>query len=177
MKRRELLLLGGGALAGGGGLLLAQNDWDTQQAVGEAQNATADLTGQTTDGGWGKEFGIFSPGFEKIEFINLHVLRIHFGEHNMDGFGVRHSSLDDVEDDIYGCAAPKSTGTRDVPLSDILRSRDAVYPSYQFDIHAYEGEFSSCSQRFKLRISTESKGSVSFRLPEQIAPRSAFDTS
>lgn len=120
------------------------------------------------DAGMAQKFGPLSPGFEKIEFVrvmasnfNGWIARISFGSHNMDGFGVRHSSLDSIEDDIYVCEAPKSTGTREVPIAVLLRDEGAVYPNRKFDLVAYEGSFSKCGQTFQLNLSMEVKGKSS----------------
>jgi hypothetical protein len=177
MNRRELLVGIGGVTVGGGSLLLAQNGGDPQGTVNDVKNISSGIVGESSAGNMTQEFGIFSPGFQKIEFINLDVLRIHFGSHDMDGFGVRHASLDEIKDDIYVCTAPRSTGTRDVPLVDLLQEQDAVYPSYRFHLIAYEGQFTECGQTFQFNFSRETKGTATFKLPESIAPSSAFDTS
>lgn len=95
----------------------------------------------------------------------------------MDGFGIRHASLDSIEDDIYVCKAPKSTGKRKVPIVRVLEKDDAVYPNWIFKLIAYEGQFSDCGDRFQMNISRETKGSVGFSLPKVLGPKSSFQDS
>lgn len=185
MNRRGFLYLLGGVAIGGGGIVAAQNGGDVGMAISDINNMTGDAFGSSSqpreDSLMTQEFGFGSPGFEKIEFerviasnFNGWLATITFGSHNMDGFGIRHSSLDSIEDDIYVCAAPKSTGTREIPIMRVLKEDGAVYPDRTFNLVAYEGEFSDCGQRFQLNISMETKGMATFTLPREVAPPSSF---
>lgn len=185
MNRRGLLYLLGGAAIGGGGIVTAQNGGDVDATISDFNNMTGGvlegLAKTSEDSPMTQEFGFGSPGFEKIEFerviasnFNGWLATITFGSHDMDGFGIRHSSLDSIEDDIYVCAAPKSTGTRDIPIVRVLKEDGAVYPDRTFNLMAYEGEFSDCGQSFQFNFSFETKGSATFTLPKKVAPASAF---
>lgn len=183
-RRGFLYLLGGGAL-GAGGIVSAQNDWDADKTVSSLTETTNGVLGTSDnpDTELTQEFGFFSSGFEKIEFkrviasnFNGWVAVITFGSHSMDGFGIRHSSLDSIEDDLYVCKPPKSTGERKVPIIQLLNEEDAVYPTRNFDLIAYEGEFSDCGDRMQFNISYETTGSAGFTLPERIAPESSFQS-
>lgn len=181
-RRNFLYLLGGGAL-GGGGIIASQNEWNVDKSIESISKSTGDLLGKSDreNSELVQDFGFLSPGFDKIEFkrviasnFNGWLAEITFGTHSMDGFGIRHSSLDSIEDDIYVCKAPKSTGTRRVPIVRILKNEDAVYPNRNFKLVAYEGQFSECGASFQLNISRETKGTAEFTLPKKIAPESSF---
>lgn len=125
----------------------------------------------------GKEFGFGSPGFDRIEWINLNVLRIYFEpDHGMDGFGIKHSfdENDDLDDNLLLCEAPRFEGPVDYPLIDVIKSSSVKYPNRTFDLIAYDGQFSECGQQFQLNFVQEVLGTVSFTIPASIAPRPNF---
>lgn len=180
MKRREALSLLAGGIIGSSSTMLVHNGGNVDKTVNDFGNMTDLELGGDSDN-LTQEFRVGSPGFEKIEFLQVSsneslrwFARITFGSHDMDGFGLRHTSLESIEDDLYVCEAPTSTGTRDVPIAAILREQDAVYPDRQFDLVGYDGQFSECSQEFQLNVSTDVDGSVTFTVPEEVAPESAF---
>ena len=185
MDRRKFLQWVGSGAIGAGGVVTAQNGGDVEKTIGDVSEAMNGVLGgilpQSKNGGRTQSFGLLSPSFEKIEFqrviasnFNGWIAIVTFGSHDMDGFGVRHTSLDSIEDDIYVCQAPKSTGTQRFPIARLLRRQDPVYPNRQFDLIAYEGEFSDCGSRFQFNVSLETKGSAGFTVPKEVAPASAF---
>lgn len=126
----------------------------------------------------GKEFGFGTPGFDRIEWINLNVLRIYFEQdHNMDGFGIMHSfdENDDFDAAMYLCAAPRFEGPKDYPIVEEIKSTSLSYPNRKFKLVAFEGEFSNCGESVQFNYLTEVLGAATFTIPESIAPRPNFD--
>ena len=118
----------------------------------------------------GKSFGPLSPGFESIEWINLNVLRVNFNEdHQMDFFTINHEYRGEYDDAIYVEEAPDFGGQVDYPLIDEIQNSETVYPTRTFTLHAYQGE-----SGFITSIE-EDLGSVSFTVPETIAPSESFE--
>lgn len=123
----------------------------------------------------GKEFGFGSPGFDRIEWHNLNDLAIYWDpDHNMDGWGLRHAFKDGIDHDLIHCKAPQFSGPIRYPLIDKIKSGGTVYPTREFKLVAYDGEFTDCRQRSKFTFLEAEKGSVSFTIPESIAPRAKF---
>lgn len=114
-----------------------------------------------------------SSGFERVEWINLDVLRIHFKEdHDMNGFAIMHAFDDDPTDDgIVTQEAPPYSGPRDVRLVDRIRNGGRVYPSREFKLVGYKGSFGTVS------VIGEKTGEFGFSIPESIMPRSKWQQS
>lgn len=138
---------------------------------------------QVPDGGGdagslsGKQFGFGSPGFDRIEWINLNQLRIYFKEdHSMDGFGIKHAydETDDLDNFLILCEAPRFEGPVDYPLIDEIKSSDVTYPTREFDLVAQDGQFSNCGDQFQFNVVEDTLGTASFTIPKSISPRPNF---
>lgn len=182
MNRRKFLTLFAGVGIGASGVVMSDSDIGLGESI---SNVTEGLGDGLSNGDEGasmtQEFGPMSPGFEKIEFQRViasnfdgYIATITFGSHSMDGFGIRHSSHDSVEKDTYVCSPPTSTGTREVPLVQLLEKAEVVYPNRKFNLVAYDGEFSDCDSKIKIALSSGVRGKATFTLPKEIAPPSAF---
>lgn len=123
--------------------------------------------GASTDG---KSFGPLGPGFDSIEWINLNVLRVNFNEdHQMDFFTINHEFREEYDDALYVEQAPDFGGEVDYPLIDEIQNSETVYPSRTFTLHGYQGQAGFIS------TIEEELGSVSFTIPESIAPPESFE--
>lgn len=157
MKRRGYLasILGVLGLGGGGYWYAGGNVEDLKDLVG------MDSTPYKED------FGPFTPGFDRIQWVNLDVLEIHFEtDHNMDGFGLMHAHDDSYEDALVLAEAPNYDGPVHVRLIQHIKNSGRQYPSRRFKLVAYRGTFGGVS------IIQEKKGSVEFTIPKGIWPQS-----
>lgn len=140
-----------------------------------ALSAFSGCSGTSGSGGGdksGKEFGIMSPGFKSIQWVNLDVLQITFSEdHSIDYFTVNHEHQPDYEDAIHDAAAPDFSGPVKYQMIEDISNSDVVYPSRTFKLHAYAGDYNGGT----IPVIDEKMGSVSFTVPEQIAPPEKFE--
>lgn len=112
-------------------------------------------------------------GFETLDWVNLDVLEVTFSEdHTMDGFGIGHQHTDDPEDLLSVCQAPEFSGPIRLPVIDMIRREDTVYPSRNFKAVAYTGTFAQCGYRYGANLITETLGSQGFEIPASIMPSS-----
>lgn len=125
----------------------------------------------------GKEFGFESPGFDRIEWVNLDVLSIYFeSDHDMDGFGIFHShdNFEHLDDAFVLCEPPRFEGPINFPLIDRISGSSVVYPNREFALVAYDGTFSECDTSVSVTFAQDIEGSVTFTIPSSIAPRPNF---
>ena len=133
-----------------------------------ASAGTAAFSGCTTISNF-----LNSSGVERVEWVNLDILEIHFAQdHEMDGFVVMHELDDDpTRDAIVTKKAPPYSGPEHVRLIRRIRRGDRVYPNRSFKIAGYTGSFGF------INLFREKTGEFGFTIPASIMPRAKWRQS
>lgn len=156
MNRREVLL-GMAAVGGGGYVAIDQFGDDVVAQVPE------DVAKQASETPLEQSFSGFGPGFEKVAFDGRE-LTIYFAEDtDMDGWSLQHEYTDDVDEALRTGSAPDFGGQKTVDFAARVESNGATYPTPNFQLTAYKGEFSEA-----VALWTDKLGSVGFTVPERI---------
>lgn len=106
------------------------------------------------------------------------VLEIMFKEdHDTDGFIILHEHHSDPSSDaiVYG-STPDFAGPLRIPFLQEIPSRAEPYPTANFKLELYEGEFSAWdSPGPSFTIYEDQLGSYSFTVPEELRRPPYFD--
>lgn len=164
MNRRDFLL---GLVGGAGGVTGVSTVTGVDLDLGlDLGSDVADTVGSAPMEGDSFTFG---PGFESIAWVNSDELKISWKpDHDMDGFGISHAYGDPFEDDLVLEEAPRFDGERVVPLVEAITDANTRFPTREFHLNAFAGSFGH------MNIVEEHLGSVSFTIPEEIAPAGSF---
>lgn len=90
----------------------------------------------------GKEFRFGSPGFSSITWVNLNELEIRFDDdHDIGFFSINHEYNPGHDDALHVAEAPEFGGPVGYRLVDEIQSGTTVYPTREFRLNAYKGNY------------------------------------